>query len=211
MGYLFFDIESYVDPQDERSGLNPFHKESKVIVISYNYYSSTMYPTASQLKRPTFLYEWELGSEKKLLEEFFLVLESIFAKEKQPKIIGFNHLAYDLNYLFARMSFYEIAPQQKLFNYLFSLPRHVDLAQLGMAVSEKTKRDSDFRCISQKNINSIFDIPIKEDDGKDLTKYYIKKNYEKIKKYCEEEFTFELLYSSVLEYFLHTDYQHITK
>jgi hypothetical protein len=102
------------------------------------------------------------------------------------------------------MSHHKVAPEDKLFDYLFSLPRHVDLAQLGMAVSEKTKKAGDFRCISQKNINSIFDIPIKEDDGKDVSRYYSKKDYLKIQKYCEEEFTFELLYSSVLEYFLHT-------
>ncbi len=188
-----------------RSWLEKNHlKESKVIVISYNYYSSNVFPTSSQIKKPTFLFEWEIGSEQDLLNEFFEVLKSIYSKENQPKIVGFNHLAYDLNYLFCRMNYYEIAPQKVLFDYLFSFPRHVDLAQLGMAVSEKTKRDSDFRCISQKNINALFDIPIKEDDGKDLSKYYVKKNYAKIKQYCEEEFTFELLYSSVLEYFLHT-------
>ena len=79
----------------------------------------------------------------------------------------------------------------------------MDLAQIGMTVSEKTKEANDFRCISQKAINSYFDIPIKEDTGKDVSKYYLKKNYDKIKKYCEEEFTFELLYSSLMEYILH--------
>jgi DNA polymerase elongation subunit (family B) len=203
MGYLFFDIESFVDPEEERSGLNPFHKNSKVIVISYNYYAQTMYPLAHQIKKPTFLYEWEIGSEKELLKQFYVTVKRIYLSDPNLKIIGFNHLAYDLNYLLARMSFHEIAPPKEIFDILISCPRHVDLAQIGMALSEKTKEASDFRCISQKVINSYFDIPIKEDSGKDVSKYYLKKNYAKIQKYCEEEFTFELLYSSIIEYFLH--------
>ena len=118
------------------------------------------------------------------------------------KIVGFNHLAYDLPFLFSRMSFHDIDSKKMLFDALFSLPRHTDLAQLGMAVSELTKKNEDFRCISQKAINAYYRIPIKEDSGKDLSKYYLEKNYDSIKKYCDEEFTFELLYQSVLEQFL---------
>jgi len=203
MSYLFFDIESFVDPEDEQSGLNPFHKKSKVLAISYNYYPQATYPSPAQIKTPTFLFEFELGSERKVLEEFYKILKQIYSKDTSPKIVGFNHLAYDLNYLFARMSYHEIAPQKELFNFLFTSPRHIDMAQLAMAVSEKTKRDMDFRCISQKVINSYFDIPIKADSGKDVSRFYLNKDYDKIKKYCMEEFTFELLYQSLLEYFLH--------
>ena len=208
MGYLFLDIESLVDPEDNNSGLNPFHEKSKVIVISYNYYSASSAPKPAQVKEPSFIFEWEVGSEKKLLEEFYSVLKTIEKKEFNSgetylKIIGFNHLAYDLNYMFARMLHHKIAPQKELFNLLFSHPRHIDLAQLGMAVSKVTKRDEDFRTISQKAINSYYDIPIKEASGKDVSTFYLKKDYAKIKKYCSEEFTFELLYQSLLQTFLH--------
>ena len=202
MGFLFLDIESFVDPQEERSGLNPFYKNSKVFGIAYNYYPLNAAPSSAQIKPPTFLYEWEVGSEKELLSTFFSNLKEIYQKDTMLKIIGFNHLAYDLPYLFSRMQFHEIDNQKTLFDALFSLPRHIDLAQLGMAVSELTKRDADFRCISQKVINSYYDIPVKEDNGKDLSKYYLDKNFDKIKKYCSEEFTFELLYQSLLEHFI---------
>lgn len=203
MGFLFLDIESFVDPEDQNSGLNPFHDKSKVIVIAYNYYSSSSAPKAEQVKEASFLFEWELGSEKKLLEEFFEILKKIHAKDDFLKIVGFNHIVYDLNYLFARMQHNKIAPQKELFNLIYSYPRHVDLAQLGMAVSKATKRDEDFRTISQKTINSYYDIPIKEASGKDVSEFYSKKEFEKIKKYCKEEFTFELLYQSLLQTFLH--------
>ena len=152
--------------------------------------------------------EWEIGSEKKLLEEFYKLLKEIEKKEFNSgetflKIVGFNHLAYDLNYLMARMTHHEIASKKELFNLLFTQPRHIDLAQLGMAVSKATKRDEDFRTISQKAINSYFEIPIKEASGKDVSVFYLKQDYVKIKKYCTEEFTFELLYQSLLQNFLH--------
>jgi len=203
MGFLFLDIESFVDPNDEKSGLNPFHEKSKVLVIAYNYYHSSSAPKPETIKPPSFLFEWEVGSEKKLLEEFYSFLKTVAKRDDFLKIVGFNHLAYDLNYLFARMNKHKIAPEKELFNELFSKPRHIDLAQLGMAVSKATKRDGDFRTISQKVINSYFEIPIKEASGKDVSKFYSEKNYDKIVKYCTEEFTFELLYQSLLLTFLH--------
>ena len=65
-----------------------------------------------------------------------------------------------------------------------------------------TKKDEDFRCISQKVINSYFDIPIKDANGKDVSDFYIKKRYDLIEKYVTEEFTFEMLYQSLLDYLL---------
>ncbi len=203
MGFLFLDIESFVDPDEPNSGLNPYFKNSKVIVIASNYYSSQSAPKEGQIKPPTLLFEWEEGGEKKLLEKFYLELKQIHEKDALLKIVGFNHLAYDLNYLLARLKHHKIDSEKELFDRLFTKPRHVDLAQLGMAVSKATKRDSDFRTISQKTINSYYDIPIKEASGKDVSTFYLKKEYSKITKYCQEEFTFELLYQSLLETFLH--------
>jgi DNA polymerase elongation subunit (family B) len=203
MGFLFLDIESFVAPHNERSGLNPHHDESKVIVIAYNYYDLRKAPHEGEIKAPTFLYDWTLGGEKELLDKFWSILKEIHANDDFLKIVGFNQLAYDLPYLFSRMEYHAIAHKQELFDILFSFPRHVDLAQLGMAISEDTKRDEDFRCISQKKINGYFEIPIKVDNGKDLSIYYAKEQYNLIEKYVKEEFTFELLYQSILDYFLY--------
>jgi hypothetical protein len=205
MGYLFLDIESFVDTNNEMSGLNPFHEESKVIVISYNYYSGEKPPFGKQIKKPVFLYEWVLGGEKELLIVFFNVLKNIYSDEKMLKIIGFNQLAYDLPYLLSRMVKHNICDEKILFDMLFTNPRHIDLSQLAMPISTKTKKDEDFRCISQKVINSYFDIPIKEATGLDVSKFYIKKRYDLIEKYVVEEFSFELLYKSILDYYLYVN------
>lgn len=203
MGFLFLDIESFIDPLEPGSGLNPYFEKSKIIVIAFNYYSNQIAPEGEQIKPPTFLFEWVEGSEKKLLEKFYSELKQICEKDAFLKIVGFNQLAYDLNYLFGRLKYHKIDSEKELFDKLFTKPRHIDLAQLGMAVSRSTKRDSDFRTISQKTINSYYNIPLKEASGKDVSIFYLKKEYEKIVKYCQEEFTFELLYQSLLQTFLH--------
>lgn len=203
MAFLFLDIESFVDPEDTRSGLNPYHKNSKVIVIAYNFYAPPTAPAVAEIKPPTFLYEWEVGSEKALLQEFYQNLKKWASNQEFFKIVGFNHLAYDIPFLFSRMAHHKIASDKELFDLLFSNIRHIDLAQIGMAVSKFTKRDEDFRNISQKAINYAYDIPVKEDTGVDVSRYYSDKRYDKIEKYCTEEFTFELLYQSLLETFLH--------
>jgi hypothetical protein len=132
-----------------------------------------------------------------------LFLKKVSAEDSFLKIVGFNHLAYDLPFLFARMSMNKIAPEVELFDLLFTAPRHIDLSQLAMAISEDTKRDEDFRCISQKRINAYFDIPVKQDSGKDVSEFYYKKRFDLIERYCTEEFTFELLYQSILDYFIY--------
>ena len=76
MGFLFLDIESFVDPAEERSGLNPFYKNSKCFGIAYNYYPLPAAPKSAQIKKPIFLFEWEEGSEKELLEKFYLMCKS---------------------------------------------------------------------------------------------------------------------------------------
>ncbi len=203
MSFLFLDIECLVNPENENTGLNPAYPESKVIVISYNYYNSEKAPLLSEVKKPTFLYIWDFESEKELLEDFFKFIKSIVEKDEMLKIVGFNHLAYDLPFLFSRMLKNKIASERKLFDILFNFPRHIDLSQLAMAVSNKTKKDEDFRTISQKAINHYFDILVKEANGKDVSKFYLKNRKDLVKKYVEEEFTFEQLYRSLLDYFIY--------
>lgn len=203
MGFLFLDIESFVSPDNEQSGLNPHYPQSEVIVIAYNYYNLVKSPTLSQIKPPTFIYIWQTEGEKDLLTKFYEIIKKIHSTDSMLKMIGFNHLGYDMPYLFSRMSFHKIAPPEELFNMLYSKVRHIDLSQFAMAVSEKTKKDEDFRCISQKAINYYFDIPVKESTGKDVSDFYIKKKYDLVEKYVVEEFTFEMLYQSLLDYFLY--------
>ena len=116
MGFLFLDIESFVAPHNERSGLNPHHDESKVIVIAYNYYDLRKAPCAGEIKAPTFLYDWVEGSEKELLDKFWGILKEIHESDDFLKIVGFNQLAYDLPYLFSRMDYHAIAHKQELFD-----------------------------------------------------------------------------------------------
>jgi hypothetical protein len=203
MGFLFLDIESLMHEENPATGLNPYMEYSEVLVIAYNYYDLKTAPKDAQIKKPTFLYSWKEGGEEELLKKFYKFLETISKDDPFLKIIGFNHLAYDLPFLLARMSELEIGTKQGLFDLLFTSPRHIDLSQLAMGISEDTKRDEDFRCISQKRINAYFDIFVKEASGADVSTFYYDKRYDLIEKYVTEEFTFEQLYNSILDYFIY--------
>ena len=211
MGYLFFDIESYVCVHNRNSGFNPYEKESKVIVISYNYYPGFNAPKKNQLKKPIFLKEWE-RSEKDTLEEFYGFVKDRVDKETvindagkemtRLKMVGFNILKYDLPYLFGRMEQLKIADKRELFYYLFVMPYAIDLYYMTPMVSQKTHEYKQLWGISQKEVNKFFGLAIKEGRGDELSRFYDAKEYDRIMKYCNEEFTFEQLYDSFLMHIL---------
>ncbi len=190
MSHLFLDIETYVSVENESSGLNPYEKESKVIVIAYTYYEGFKPPAGKQIKKPTFLKEWELGEEEMLLK-FYRLLKKVQDKETHPpKFIGFNITSLDLPYLFGRMKKYRIAPDSELYARLFR-PHAVDLYQLTPVISEDTKKYEQLWGLNQKKTNEFFKLQVKEGTGDELSRFYDKKEFDKIMKYCGEEFNFE--------------------
>jgi len=210
MGFLFFDIESYVSRENTNSGFNPHEKEAKVIVISYNYYHGFNAPNRNQLKPPTFLKEWE-SSEKDILEKFYKLVkkhideETVVKNEKEMtrvKFVGFNIVKYDVPYLYERMEYHKIAPQKELFDYLFVKPFALDLYYMTPLVSKKTREYKQLWGIGQKEVNEFFGIQVKEGRGDELSRFYDAKEYDRIMKYCTEEFTFEQLYDSFLMHVL---------
>lgn len=211
MGYLFFDIESYVCLHNRNSGFNPYEKEAKVIVISYNYYPGFNAPKKNQLKKPIFLKEWE-RSEKDTLEEFYgfvkdrvdkeMVINDAGKEMTRLKMVGFNILKYDLPYLFGRMEQLKIADKKELFYYLFVMPYAIDLYYMTPMVSQKTHEYKQLWGIGQKEVNKFFGLQVKEGRGDELSRFYDVKDYDRIMKYCTEEFTFEQLYDSFLMHIL---------
>lgn len=211
MGYLFFDIEAYVPPEDPKKAFNPYMSHSKVLEISYNYYPGFSSPRRHELKPPTFLVEWKDG-EKKILSEFYsmikrLVKEDVYtsssgSQECGLKFVGFNMLKFDLPYLFGRLDALGIASKAELMDNLFALPRALDLCYITPLISKKTREQLELRPISQKAANEFFGILVKEGRGDELSRFYDNKQYDKILKYCREEFTFEQLYDALLTHIL---------
>ncbi|MBI4214918.1 hypothetical protein HY546_02895 [archaeon] len=211
MGYLFFDVEAYVPADDPKKAFNPYMKHSKVLVIAYNHYSGFSSPRRHELKPPTFLLEWVDG-EKKILSEFYslvkrLVAEDVYTRkdglqECGLKFVGFNMLKFDLPYLFGRLDSLGIASKTELMDNLFAIPRAIDLCYLTPLISRKTREQLEIRPVSQKAANEFFGIPIKEGRGDELSRFYDNRQFDKILKYCHEEFTFEQLYDALLMHIL---------
>lgn len=192
MGQLFLDIESYVSKDNDQSGLNPYFPESKVLVISYNYYSGFKPPTKQEIKDPTFLKEWdyEEEGEREMLTNFHHTLTELQKRDAYLKYYGFNILTFDLPYLFGRMKVNDIADNQELYNLLFR--RYgFDMYQLSTVISQNSIKHEQLWGMNQKEVSRFFGLQVKEGTGEQCSRFYDKGEYEKIMKYCKEEFNFE--------------------
>lgn len=212
MGHLFLDIETFVDEENKKSGLNPFEPESKVLMINFNHYDTPKF-TSSDIKPPTFLKEWE-SSEKEVLTNFYNRLKETIPQDRYQdseghfrcglKIIGYNVLGFDLPYLLGRMMINKIDTNRNLIQFLYTDSVKIDLMQISMMISKKIDIYNDLLPISQINANSYFKIPIKKGTGLFVSDYYRKGEYEKIMDYVSEEFTFEHLYLALKDLVRHT-------
>ena len=132
MAFLFVDVETYIDPEDETSGLNPYRKNSKVISISYKFYAGKklLYKNKKtgelDLNPLTIKKVWE-SDENTILEEFWVFFKGKVEDEVRTyhgeevtdlKVVGFNHTKFDLPYLFGRMQFHKIAEPSELYSIL---------------------------------------------------------------------------------------------
>ncbi len=191
MGHLFLDIETYVSKDNEQSGINPYLPGSKVLVIAYNYYDGFRPPAKKDVKPPVFLKEWE-SDEKAILLQFLKLLRELQQKDPHLKIHGFNILKFDLPYLFGRMKMHGLAGEQELHNILFR-SFGTDMMQLGSLISGYTREKEQLWGISQKEANRFFGIQVKEGSGVDCSRFYDAGEFDRIMRYCTQEFTFEQL------------------
>lgn len=190
MGYFFIDIETFVFENDDSSGLNPYRPESKILSIAYNYYDEFKLKD-EHIKNPTILKEWEEG-EKEILTKFWNFVRLKIENDKNLKFLGFNILKFDMTYLFGRLITNKIAEINEIYEVLYRRPHYIDLGQIAQVVNEN--RFHEFLNIGQKDTNKFFDFPVKKGTGKDVSKFYLEKDYEKIIEYIQEEFSFETLY-----------------
>ncbi|MBI4450747.1 hypothetical protein HY642_02115 [Candidatus Woesearchaeota archaeon] len=198
MGHLFLDIETYSSPAEPDSSLNPYLGASKVIVIAFNYYPGFRPPSKDQIKPATFLKEWE-SDERSILSQFFGLLKQWQRADAYLKISGFNILKFDLPYLFGRMRFHKLASDDELHDLLFR-PFGTDLYQVSALISPKTKEHEQLWGINHKQASAFFNLKVKEATGLDCSKFYDAKEYDKIMRYCNEEFNLEQLFDA---FYLH--------
>jgi len=194
MGYLYFDIETYVSKNDTHSGLNPYLPESKVIVISYTYYNTFHPPSNDKIVNPTFLKEWE-SNEQTILTIFYNKLKEIHQNDKYLTVCGFNILNFDLPYLFGRMMIHKIASESELFSVLYSAYA-IDMYQLSGIISHRTRKFEKIMGMNQKEVSEFFSLTVKEGTGDECSKFYDDKEFEKILAYCRQEFNFEQMLSA---------------
>lgn len=198
MGHLFLDIETYKSNKNPDSSLCPYYTESRIIVISYSYYPTFKPPQMNEIKKPTFLKEWE-SSEKDILQHFYQTLKNILKNDKYLKFYGFNITTFDLPYLFGRMKINNIAGETELYN-LFFRTFAIDMYYLSTIISNETIKREQLWGLNQKKVSEFFKLKVKEGTGDMLSQFYNKKEFEKIMKYCTEEFNFEQMLNAFYFY-----------
>lgn len=200
MGYFFIDIETYVDKVNKDTGLNPYHPKSKVIAISFNFYNAFIL-TEKNIISPTVYKEWE-SSEEEILSKFYNFLKKKVETDPHIKLVGFNHIKFDLPYLFARLLYHKIDSPKNLHKNLFQTPHHIDLEQISMITSQRMYKKKEFYNVNHNEVNKFFEIPLKSESAVKLSEYYRNGEFDKIEKYMKEEFNFEMIYI-LLRRFIH--------
>ena len=205
MSILFFDIETFIDVSNPRSGLNPLEEESKVILISFTYFKDET-TISQEIIEPVILKEWEykLNGEKRILQTFYSflkqkVLEDTYINKEGIKrcnltLSGYNILGFDIPFLFNRLVKNNIDTKNNIYEILINKPILIDLMQISILLSNKSHKYNKLLPSSQKTINQKLNIPVKTEEGKKISEYYINKNFDSIINYVKEEFTFNLLY-----------------
>lgn len=200
MGYLFIDIETYVDLQNRDSGLNPYEKESKVLTICFSY-NSKFRLTLADLGPPTILKEWE-SSEEEILKRFYSFIKEKVETDEHLKLLGFNIQKFDIPYLFGRMMVKEIDLPKNLSNVFYKRVHVIDLGQLAMILSKKMQEKKEIFNVSFNEVSISLGMPSKTGNGLAVSKWYRDQEYDKIVKYIRQEFQFDKMYLTLRDYIL---------
>ncbi len=198
MGFLFLDIETYSSKNNPDSSLNPYEPESKILVISYNYYEGFKPPKKENLKSPIFLKIWN-STEKEILTEFYNFIKTIERNDKYIKFVGFNIAKFDLPYLFGRMKVLSIANEKELYKTFFN-KFNIDMYQLSSIISEETLKYEQLWATNHKKTSEFLKLQIKEGEGIYCSKFYDNNEFDKIIDYCSSEFNLEQMFDS---FYLH--------
>jgi len=132
---VFLDLEYYVPTKDRKrkppGGMtfSPVLKGHKILGGTF----LTYYPMQDRIGKRYELWEWNLGSEDRVLRSIFELLQSewksLEVKDQAGSLmlsgIGISHS--DLPALLARFSYYGIAPQDRIYDIVCGC-RQIDLA-----------------------------------------------------------------------------------
>jgi len=195
MGFMFLDIETYSSKSNPGSSLNPYEQESKILVISYNYYEGFKPPRKENFKEPIFLKVWD-SDEKEMLSGFYDLIKEIQRKDNYMKFVGFNILKFDLPYLFGRMKLLGIANEKELYQMFFN-KFNLDMYQLSSLISKETSKYEQLWPVNHKKTSEFLKLQIKEGEGIYCSEFYDKKEFDKILDYCSSEFNLEQMFDSL--------------
>jgi len=99
------------------------------------------------------------------------------------------------------MKINNIASEIELYNLLFK-PFSIDMYYLSTIISEESLLKEQLWGLNHKKVSKFFNLQIKEGTGDQCSRFYDNKDYDKIMKYCNEEFNFEQMLNAFYLYII---------
>jgi len=127
------------------------------------------------------LLSWE-SNEKAILEELFQRISAFPSSgNKQPRIIGYNTLKFDIPFIICRCIFHKILYYSELYRIFYRDCWHIDLLQIFMS-------RNNFYYQKWNNILKAYGFPATKGSGSDVPEWYMNQEYDKILTYVDSEF-----------------------
>ncbi len=160
---VYLDIETYT--KGDKPTLN-----DKVIAIGI----------MNEIGNPELLTEWEYGSEKRVIREFYKRLS------KYTMIIGFNILKFDIPILSFKATKYKIRNANNVFK-LWHGPLTIDYHQVSLTLSGMRFKGLSLAYLADLlREKGISDVPERV-SGKAIKKLYKNREYEKIERHLRKD------------------------
>lgn len=168
---LYLDIETYRE-RDEDAFVN-----EKVIVIGViedwtKYGGKSLGSPGSMEGKVEFVHfaEWELGSEEKVIGEFYDYLEDIRESSNFLVMVSFNILCFDIPLLIQKAVRYgkNLAEINKLWHEIFA----IDLFQVTLPLNGMAFKGHSLESLARLFRSKGFDVPEPVGSGSDVAKWY---------------------------------------
>lgn len=184
---LYLDVETY--------RLEAFANE-KIIAIGVIEDWTPYHPSSTEIWDPPnvifrFFTEWELGSEDRVVTEFYRYLSGLLDRWERNEIafiniVGFNILRFDIPLLVQKGVEYGAGSLMNLNSLWFNIPI-VDYFQIMLLINEMKFKGLKLAFITEKARIVGVNVPEPYGSGGDVRRWYEGKYYNEIVKHLERD------------------------
>lgn len=137
---VFFDIESYVPPQDRQSRGSMIYNAAKAGHFVLGGVFRRVFPLQQKLEQPWQIWNWEIEREKDTLLQIYeyfkqswRMLDGKTSSHPDLILVGIGISRFDIPALYIRSVLHQIAPAAELYEIYFKT-KIIDLSNVGITL-----------------------------------------------------------------------------